>query len=46
VKSLQRNILEFCGISPVRSSLFGTVDRAAARQAALAKMQALGGGGE
>lgn len=25
VKSLERNILNFCGISPVRTSLIGTV---------------------
>jgi len=42
VRSLKRNVLEFCGVSPVRSSLIGTVDSATARQSALAKVQALG----
>ena len=42
VKSLKRNILEFCGISPVRTSLIGTVDSATARQISLAKVQMLG----
>jgi putative NADPH-quinone reductase len=42
VKSLKRNILEFCGVSPVRTSLVGTVDSAAARQLWLAKVQMLG----
>jgi len=42
VKSLKRNILEFCGISPVRTTLVGTVDSAAARALALAKVQMLG----
>ena len=42
---LTRNILEFCGISPVRATLVGTVDSAAARQRALARMQGLGRGG-
>jgi len=46
VKSLQRNILEFCGISPVRSSLVGTIDSATARQIALAKIQMLGRAGK
>jgi putative NADPH-quinone reductase len=41
VKSLKRNILEFCGISPVRTSFIGTVDSATARQIALAKVQML-----
>jgi putative NADPH-quinone reductase len=45
VKSLTRNILEFCGISPVRATLVGTVDSAAARQRALARIQGLGRGG-
>ncbi len=30
VKSLKRNILEFCGISPVRTSIVGTVESKAA----------------
>ena len=42
VKSLKRNILEFCGISPVRASLVGTVDSATARHLSLAKVQMLG----
>jgi putative NADPH-quinone reductase len=42
VKSLKRNVLEFCGISPVGTSLVGTVDSATARQVALAKVQMLG----
>jgi putative NADPH-quinone reductase len=42
VKSLKRNILEFCGVSPVGTSLIGTVDSAAARQLSLAKVQMLG----
>ena len=45
VKSLKRNILEFCGISPVRTTLVGTVDSAAARALALAKVQMLGRSG-
>jgi putative NADPH-quinone reductase len=46
VKSLKRNILEFCGVSPVRSSLIGTIDSPTARQIALAKAQMLGRGGK
>jgi putative NADPH-quinone reductase len=46
VKSLKRNILEFCGISPVRSTLIGTVDSAAGRQIALAKVRGLGRSGK
>jgi putative NADPH-quinone reductase len=46
VKSLKRNILEFCGISPVRSTLIGTVDSAAGRQIALAKVRGLGTSGK
>jgi putative NADPH-quinone reductase len=46
VKSLKRNILEFCGIGPVRTSLVGTVDRAVARERWLAKLQVLGRGGK
>ena len=41
VKNLKRN-LEFCGVSPVGTSLIGTVDSAPARQVALAKVQMLG----
>ena len=42
VRSLKRNILEFCGIAPVRTTLIGTVESEQARQMALAKVQALG----
>jgi putative NADPH-quinone reductase len=42
VKSLKRNILEFCGVAPVRTSLIGTVDSAKSRQESLQKMQVLG----
>jgi putative NADPH-quinone reductase len=45
VKSLKRNVLEFCGISPVQTSLIGTVESAGARAKWLAKMAALGSGG-
>lgn len=43
VKSLKRNILEFCGISPVRTTLVGTVEGAqGSREIWLAKMDRLG----
>lgn len=42
LKSLKRNILEFCGIAPVRASLVGTVEAAGHRELWLAKVQALG----
>jgi putative NADPH-quinone reductase len=43
VKSLKRNILEFCGISPVRDTLIGAVEGArGAREEWLKKMAALG----
>lgn len=42
VKSLQRNILEFCGVAPVRASLVGTIDAEGSRELWLAKVQALG----
>jgi len=43
LKSLQRNILEFCGISPVRTTVIGMIEgRAGARAAWLAKMSVLG----
>jgi putative NADPH-quinone reductase len=45
VKSLKRNILEFCGVSPVRASLVGTVESEGARELWLAKVQALGRAG-
>jgi putative NADPH-quinone reductase len=45
VKNLQRNILEFCGVSPVRTTLVGPVEGKSAgqRELWLAKVQALGG---
>jgi putative NADPH-quinone reductase len=43
VKSLKRNILEFCGIAPVRTTLIGMVEgRKQAREEWLAKLGALG----
>lgn len=44
LKSFERNILRFCGIAPIRATLFGLVeDASAARRAAwLGKMSALG----
>jgi putative NADPH-quinone reductase len=45
VKSLQRNVLEMCGISPVRSSLIGTVEDDTSRRVWLAKLQDLGRAG-
>lgn len=44
VRSLERNILRFCGISPVRTSLIGTVgsDDAEHRAAALTRIATLG----
>lgn len=43
LKSLERNILKFCGISPVRESLFGMVEgKAERRQRWLAQMRDLG----
>ena len=42
VKGLKRNMLEFCGIAPVRTTLVGTVDSADARQAAMATIRKLG----
>jgi putative NADPH-quinone reductase len=42
VKNLQRNILEFCGVSPVRTTLIGTVEgKLQARAARLAEMAKL-----
>jgi putative NADPH-quinone reductase len=43
VLSLKRNMLEFCGIAPVRASFIGTVDSPGSRELALAKVHALGG---
>jgi hypothetical protein len=45
VKSLKRNILDFCGVSPVRASLVGTVESEGARELWLAKVQAFGRAG-
>jgi putative NADPH-quinone reductase len=42
VKSLKRNVLEFCGISPVRTSLIGLVEAPRSRDKWLAKVSALG----
>ena len=44
MKSLKRNILELYGVSPVRTSLIGTVDSKALgkRELWLAKMAMLG----
>ena len=43
IKSLKRNILEFCGISPVRTTLVGTVEGPqGTREVWLAKMDRLG----
>lgn len=44
LKSLERNILGFCGIGPIRESLFGMVEgaNAAKRETWLAKMRRLG----
>jgi putative NADPH-quinone reductase len=45
LKSLERSILGFCGIGPIRESLFGMIDAASAakRDKWLARMRALGG---
>jgi putative NADPH-quinone reductase len=46
VKSLKRNVLEFCGFSPVRTSLVGTVEGASrARELWLARMGTFGRAG-
>ena len=46
LKSLKRNILAFCGISPVRTTLIGIVEgRKQAREEWLAKLGALGARG-
>jgi putative NADPH-quinone reductase len=42
VKSLKRNVLEFCGLSPVRASLIGTVEAKGGREKALAALGRLG----
>jgi putative NADPH-quinone reductase len=47
LKSLERNILGFVGIGPIRETLIGGVDASAARRERwLAKLAALGGRGE
>jgi putative NADPH-quinone reductase len=47
VKSLKRNILEFCGVSPVRTSVIGLVEggKLGKRELWLAEMQELGRAG-
>lgn len=45
VRSLKRNILEFCGIAPVQTAYFGMVESPRARELALARVQALGRAG-
>lgn len=47
LKSLERNILGFCGIGPIRESLFGMVEAVgdAKRKKWFAKMERLGGKG-
>ena len=42
VKSLKRNVLEFCGISPVHTSLIGMVEAKEHRRAWLHRIAALG----
>jgi putative NADPH-quinone reductase len=43
VKNMKRNMLEFCGVSPVRTSLVGMVEgKAAARERCLEEMRRLG----
>jgi putative NADPH-quinone reductase len=43
LKSLKRNILEFCGIAPVRTTVIGTVEgRNEAREDWLMRLSALG----
>ena len=42
VKNLKRNILHFCGFSPVRTSLIGTVEQARTRNAWLARLRRYG----
>ena len=47
LKSLERNILGFVGIGPIRETLIGTVEASAAsRERWLAKLRALGSRGE
>ena len=42
LKSFERNILHFCGISPVRATIVGMVESRAAREKALAAMRRFG----
>lgn len=42
MKSFERNILHFCGISPVRMTTIGLVEQKRGRERALAKAAALG----
>ena len=42
VRSIKRSILELCGISPVRTTLIGTVEKPDKRQLALAAVQGHG----
>jgi putative NADPH-quinone reductase len=47
VKSLERNVLKFCGISPVRTTLIGTVEgRRGAREDWLDRMRKYGKGAQ
>jgi putative NADPH-quinone reductase len=48
LRSLERNILKFCGISPIRESIFGMVEAVpdARRDAWINKMSALGHAGD
>ena len=44
LKSLERNILGFCGVGPIKASLFGLIEASssATREMWLVKMRALG----
>ena len=42
VRSLKRNVLEFCGISPVRTSLVGMVEAKGSRKKSLTVLERLG----
>lgn len=42
LKSLERNILAFCGIGPIRASVIGTIESARQRRQCLAKLGELG----
>lgn len=48
LRSLERNVLRFCGIKPVRENLFGMIDGAddAKRRKWLEKMRSLGAAGQ